>query len=314
MKKILMVVALCLIQPIHAKKLFKYTDENGILHFSDQPPASEENVEIKQLKVSQKRYIWLEKTGEKNLPQYYAINNYHGPVEIEINLTEYENVVANPKLPRSFTILPGRSDILFGLEGEDKYKSWHYSLQYGYTLGSSSANHDQHAIYFAPFAKNLSFQITQAFAGSFSHTDKQNYYAVDIAMPENTAVHAARAGVVMEVNNDFFNSGTEQNFKSRANSIRILHEDGSMAVYAHLALEKAQVYPGLKIRAGQKIAYSGNTGYSTGPHLHFSVQVNKGMKLVSVPFKFLGKDDITYTPAVGEWLMNNMLSTPVAKK
>ena len=123
-------------------------------------------------------------------------------------------------------------------------------------------------------------------------------------MPINTPVHASRSGVVMEVNNDYYNSGTEQTYKSRANSIRILHNDGSMAVYAHLVLERAQVYPGLTVSAGQLIGYSGNTGFSSGPHLHFAVQVNKGMELVSVPFKFMGADEIANEPEIGAWLVN----------
>ncbi len=302
MKKIIFLIAICLIQPIQAKKLFKYRDEQGIWHFSDQAPKTEKKVEIRQLKVNQKRYIWLEKTGAKDKPEYFAINNYHGPVEIEISLNENDNVIATPTLPHRFNVHPGQSDILFKMAGENKFKSWHYSLHYRYTLGSSSAQHDKQADYLPPFSKESSFQISQAFAGVFSHTDSQNYYAVDIAMPENTAVHAARTGIVMEVNNDYFNSGTKQAYKSRANSIRILHGDGSMAIYAHLALEKANVYPGLKVKSGQLIAYSGNTGFSSGPHLHFSIQVNKGMELTSVPFKFKGADNISSEPIKGNWL------------
>ena len=106
----------------------------------------------------------------------------------------------------------------------------------------------------------------------------------------------------MDVQNDFYKSGIEQAYVSRANSVRILHDDGSMAVYAHLALEKAQVYPGMRVEAGQLIDYSGNTGYSTGPHLHFVVQVNQGMKLESVPFKFADGRGGAFEPKTGMWL------------
>jgi len=70
-----------------------------------------------------------------------------------------------------------------------------------------------------------------------------------------------------------------------ANLIRVLHDDGTMAVYAHLQRDGAVVAPEQRVRTGQHIGWSGNTGFSTGPHLHFAVQVNRGMRLVSLPFR-----------------------------
>ena len=50
-----------------------------------------------------------------------------------------------------------------------------------------------------------------------------------------------------------------------------------MALYAHLQESGVLVRPGQHVRAGQQIGLSGNTGFTTGPHLHFAVQVNRGM-------------------------------------
>jgi murein DD-endopeptidase MepM/ murein hydrolase activator NlpD len=305
MNKFLLLFIFCLFQqPTEAKKLYKYKDEQGKWYFSDTPPKTKQPVEIRQLKAAAKRHIWLKKTGDKQQPEYFVVNKFQGPVEIEVILSKKQNVYSTPELPNRFIVQPGQSDTLFQIAGINEFKSWRYTLQYSYTIGSPLAIHDSHAIYFLPFAKGSKYPVSQAFGGKFSHNDKQNQYAVDIVMPVDTPIYAARAGVVMEVDNDYYKSGAKKTYKSRANSIRILHADGSMAIYAHLALEKAQAYPGLKVSAGQLIGYSGNTGFSSGPHLHFAVQLNKGMKLVSVPFKFMGTDGLAKEPVVGSLLVN----------
>jgi len=58
-------------------------------------------------------------------------------------------------------------------------------------------------------------------------------------------------------------------------------------VYAHLKENGVYVRVGQRVGVGQQIAISGNTGFTSGPHLHFCVQVNRGMRLVSVPFRMV---------------------------
>lgn len=287
-----------------AKKLYKYKDEQGNWHYTDKQPKTNQLVETKQLKAAAKRYIWLEKTGPKDNPGFFVINNYYAPIEMEVRLKQSKNALSTPNLPRTFIVQPGTSRTLFKLASINKYRSWQYALQSRYTIGSPLANHNEFANYSPPFARNTSFRISQAFGGKFSHQDKQNQYAVDIVMPVNTPIHAARSGKVIEVNDDYFNSGTNKAYNSRANSIRILHEDGSMAIYAHLALETTQVYAGLNVSTGQLIGYSGNTGFSTGPHLHFAVQINTGMELNSIPFTFSDRNGTVAKPLSGDWLEN----------
>lgn len=299
---------LCLLSmPGEAKKLYKYQDDKGRWYYTDKAPSAlqskEFKVEVRQLKVATKRRVQLNQTGKKQQPEFAIRNDYFGPIEVEVVFSEQENVRATPALPRKFVIQPGVSEPLFGLGAIDEYQGWRYALSYRYSLGEPSARHDAQAIYYPPIASYRKFQISQAFNGPFSHTDKQNKYAVDLAMPEGSEVHAARAGVVMSLENDYYKGGTDkQAYKTRANSIRILHDDGSMAVYAHLQVDRAQVYAGMPVKAGQIIAYSGNTGYSSGPHLHFAVQVNQGMNLVAVPFKFSGRQGRLSEPKAGQWL------------
>lgn len=302
----LILLSLCSLNA-DAKKLYKYQDEQGAWHFTDKPTASEQKqtelkVEVRQLKVAPKQLVWLLQSGEERHPKYYIRNDYAGPVEVEIDFTEQDNIRATPDLPRLFVIKPGKSDTLFEINPVNELESWKLALKYRYIIGSPLAHYSSTASYLPPIAPDASFQISQAFGGSFSHTDEQNKYAVDIVMPVGTPVHAARSGVVLEAEDDFYKGGTNKAYSSEANNIRILHDDGSMAIYAHLELEKAQVYPGLAVTAGQLIGYSGNTGFSSGPHLHFAVQINRGMKLVSVPFAFVNQQGQAVEPIVNAWL------------
>ena len=87
-----------------------------------------------------------------------------------------------------------------------------------------------------------------------------------------------------------------------ANIVRILHDDGSIALYAHLNWNSIRVKPGDKVRAGQYIADSGNTGFTSGPHLHFAVQRNAGLKIESMPVVFRGPNAGQVVPATGNAL------------
>ena len=299
---------LCLLSvPSEAKKMYKYQDAQGSWHYTDKAPAkevsSELKIEVRQLKVEAKQRVWLNQVGEKQSPEFVIRNDFYGPIEVKIVLSQQDNVRAAPVLPKTFVIAPGVSEPLFRLGAINERQGWRYGLKYQYSLGTPAAQHNAQAAYYPPFASYRKFQITQAFNGQFSHTNGQNKYAVDFAMPEGSEIHAARGGVVMSLENDFFKGGVDkQAYKSRANSIRVLHDDGSMAIYAHLQVERAQVYEGMQVRAGQLIAYSGNTGFSSGPHLHFAVQVNKGMGLTSVPFSFTDLNGKVAEPMVGQWL------------
>lgn len=288
--------------PATAKKLYRYKDDHGVWHYTDQAPQAGQPYQSRQLKAEPKQHVWLEKSGEKERLSFAIRNTYYGPIEAEVRFVQQRNVVSSPPLPGRFVVQPGISGPLFDISADNPFKGWQYTLEYHYTLGDPQAEQRPDVQYRPPVAGERRYLITQAFSGQFSHQDEQNRYAVDIAMPVGTPVYAARSGIVMDVKNDYFKSGTKQAFKSRANSIRILHEDGSMAVYAHLALETAQVNPGMFVKAGELIAYSGNTGYSSGPHLHFAVQINSGMKLTSVPFEFADDSKNPVTPQTGMWL------------
>ena len=84
---------------------------------------------------------------------------------------------------------------------------------------------------------------------------------IDLALPIGSPVRAVGDGVVIE-------AGRESGY---GNIVKIRHADGTVTYYAHLS--KILVFSG-EVTAGQQIAEEGDTGHSTGPHLHFEVRIN----------------------------------------
>lgn len=285
-----------------AKHIYSWRDDKGVLHFTDQKPtAVSAEVKATRVEVDHKTWVHTREARVGDLSEHFLRNDYGGPIEVEIALTVAENTVTDPPLPLRLEIPAGGERLLFR---GGALTPGRYSYRWSYTVipGAASARPAADHVYALPFASPTALRIDQGFGGSFSHTDEYSRHAVDIGMPEGTPVLAARAGTVMEIEDDFAGAGTNlQRFGDRANYIRIVHADGSMAVYAHLALESVLVSVGQQVAVGQRIAASGNTGYSTGPHLHFVVQRNAGMRIVSIPFKFrLPEGD--RTPTEGQTL------------
>ena len=222
-------------------------------------------------------------------PEAWAENLLSGPVEVLLR-ARGPAPRAQPALPARATV-PARSRRLVAHLGHG-----HAALLLDVVPGHPGA-HPRDIEYAWPLG-NHELRIAQGWGGGFSHDDDENRHAVDFAVPEGTPVLAAREGVVMQVEARF--SGTRTGSTAAdgsgqlalANFIRILHDDGTMALYAHLAPGGAQVRQGERVRRGQRIGSSGNTGYSAGPHLHFAVQANRGLRLVSIPFRMFGPGGI----------------------
>jgi len=270
-----------------AANIYKYQDENGIWHFTDRAPESDIAFETVYMEREPEPRIRMRQDGPKENPVYVVFNDFWGPVEIELSLLDAVNVLSEPALPARF-VIPGQTEqTLVGLGALDPTMGFQYRLSMASVPGRPVPQPVTDSVLLPPFAAGEQFPVSQGFQGERTHNTPDSEFAIDIVMPVGTAVLAARDGVVMDVEEDFNRGGADRDkFVDKANHVRILHEDGTMALYAHLDLASVSVRPGARIRAGQQIARSGNTGFSSGPHLHFAVQQNVGMQLISVPFKF----------------------------
>jgi len=179
------------------------------------------------------------------------------------------------------------------------------NIDYGYVYlpGDPTSQHRYEDGYRVPFVAGSAYQITQAYPDRKTHDTPDSLYAIDIGMPIGTDVLAARGGIVFDVIGKNFRGGTEiKEHAKEANIVRILHDDGTFAVYAHLNWDSIRVRPGERVVTGQYIADSGNTGFSSGPHLHFAVQRNSGMRIESLPVSFRGLNSNGVVPATGNVL------------
>lgn len=286
-----------------AANIYKYQDENGIWHFTDRAPDDHIEFETVYMEREPEPRIRLRQVGSKHSPVYVLFNDFWGPVQVELSLQDAMNVLTEPELPARF-VIPGQTEsTLLGVGALDPGRGFKYRLALSSVPGPPIAEPAQNLVLQPPFAPGDAWPVSQGFQGERTHNSPDSEFAIDIGMPLGSAVHAARAGVVMDIEEDFNSGGTDlEKYGDKANHVRILHEDGTMALYAHLDLASVVVRAGARVRAGQKIARSGNTGFSSGPHLHFVIQQNTGMQLISLPFLFRTRDGATSRPAEGRFI------------
>ena len=115
---------------------------------------------------------------------------------------------------------------------------------------------------FVPFTGNRLLTATWGAPSGGYHP----YPAIDVALPTGSPVYAAGAGTVVAAHNGCPNNGAACGIENLGNMVRIAHPDGRHSRYGHLT--SAAVTSG-GVAAGQLIGYSGNSGISDGPHLHY---------------------------------------------
>lgn len=281
-----------------AGQLYKYQDAEGNWVFTDKAPDTDKQVQqvsypepIKPTKRIKLYYSKITPELKQNPQQEYsesktytlhAKNTFYCPVQVSVTSPETKEAINK--------VIPARSTVeLFSTKVKEKITS------YRWVLGDNDVQADNF-YYHAPFAAPNEHRVSQGFNGRFSHTSEYGRYAVDIAMDVGTYLTAVRAGTVIWVKDDYHMSGRTRYFLDKANVIRVLHDDGTFATYAHILMDTALVKEGDKVAIGDKLARSGSSGFSTGPHLHFAITKNIGLKQISIPFKFLNEEGHAFTP------------------
>jgi murein DD-endopeptidase MepM/ murein hydrolase activator NlpD len=138
---------------------------------------------------------------------------------------------------------------------------------------------DEHASYWDPAGQELPRRLTSSPLDRYEQItalvkDRAAHKGMDFKTAVGTPVRAPRAGVV-----------TRADWKQRGNGrcLEVRHNDGVLAKFLHLS--DIRVRPGSRVRQGDVIALTGNTGRSTAPHLHY--QLNRA-KVTVDPIQYHG--------------------------
>ncbi len=145
-------------------------------------------------------------------------------------------------------------------------------------------------IYLLPLPKEkiikFGFDISPAHAGNLINS-------IDFYVPEGTPIFAAASGTVIKVMDNSRSRGNTIEYWDRGNFIEIRHSNGECTHYEHLRYKGVKVAVGQRVLAGETIGFSGNTGFTEKPHLHFQVNRYRNRKdFVTLKARFSNFRDV----------------------
>jgi hypothetical protein len=212
-------------------------------------------------------------------------NRCHAPLTAQITFHSLLNLEPDRPRPIRVVLEPGQHEAPFvHLEAKRK-ATWSYGTILEAIPGRGSAVHDDSVRYEFPFG-GADPQICAQ--GPREKPTHMGSFAFDFAMPIGTPIVAAREGVVFSTVDGFEEGSAETaKFLERSNNVIVLHDDGTIAAYAHLQRGMA-VTEGDRVAVGQLLGWSGNSGYSSGPHLHFEVAIPQFSVSETIPIVFVG--------------------------
>jgi len=214
-------------------------------------------------------------------------------------LTPTEGVVLLPPADKAGGL--GEAIALAEMEIIDPTRRYTREFSFRAKFGDPRARPAEYA-YRLPYPTGQTHSVLQGFHGTFSHRGS-NEFAVDFDCPVATPVLAARDGIVVAYNAAAQGAGTTPEFLDyrRTNFVLVLHDDGTVGEYMHLSPSGIEVKAGQRVERGSRLGLSGNTGFSSTPHLHFQVMTSAedGASVLSFPFKLATKPKRVEEPVQG---------------
>jgi len=238
---------------------------------------------------------------DERVDQYdiFLINKVSFDITVDLSM-ELVNLKSSTELPLTMSLKGFQETKALQLKVIKKYKQGSYKSAYRYTIGNVCAKHDTSYIYHLPYKVGSARRVVQSYFGDISHNESSKY-AVDFEMPTGTAVYAARDGIVVGFYEGSNRGGTHADFMKLTNYIFIRHQDFTIGAYYHLKRNGALVRIGQKVKRGEHIGYSGQTGYTLGAHLHFEVfKALNGKEQITFPLKFATLKGVISNPIEGQ--------------
>ena len=239
--------------------------------------------------------IDIEMRRDGNRVYEIARNHYAVAIVVEWSFAELVNLA--PAAPTSGVVMlppapqangDGPPVVLTSYQIIDHTQAYRRNVELHERFGDPRAHPTEYA-YRLPYPTGSAFSVLQAFHGAFSHRGS-NEYATDFQCPVATRVLAAREGLVVAANAAATGSGTTPDWLEykRTNFVLVLHDDGTLGEYMHLSPSGLSVQVGQHVKRGDVLALSGNTGFSSTPHLHFQVMTagDDGRSGRSFPIRF----------------------------